>query len=133
MHTNDIQQKISLLPEGIEKENLRTWQEAEQYYQRRVSHSTLGSRFKHLLNLIHDISKSEQENLFRVYCSIMMLIISTSDSERVGEGQGIPFIVVDSKSNESDALYIVGYYEATTSWEITECMSDELAPTLQPL
>jgi hypothetical protein len=36
MNSNDIQQKLALLPEGWAEENAQSWQDAIQYYQRRV-------------------------------------------------------------------------------------------------
>jgi len=37
MTNDDITQKLALLPEGLEKENIQSWQRAIRYYQNFVS------------------------------------------------------------------------------------------------
>jgi hypothetical protein len=142
MTNDDIAHKLALLPEGLSEANLQTWQETIDYYQKAIqinpeiqidpemNSSKIISGYKHLLDLVLAISKTGQEKLFRIDSSLWMIKISTQTSERVGERQGFPFIVIDLKS---DVLSIVGYYDPTTSWKITECMNDEIMPALQPL
>ena len=66
MNNDDITQKLALLPEGIEEENLRTWEETVDYYQEalqvdleKISSEAI-SIYRHLLNLVQTISKSGQ-------------------------------------------------------------------------
>lgn len=128
MGTDDIQQKLALLPEGWAEENTQSWQRAIEYYQRRVFDYP-DSRFKYLLDLTQAIAKSDQAKLFRTYPSIWILIISTSsmkEEPRYGE----LFIVVGIKGDNSAH---VGYYRLKEVLESIDCKSDEITPALQPL
>jgi hypothetical protein len=128
MPNDDIAHKLALLPEGLAEENVQTWQYAIQYYQSRVSHPLLGSRFKYLLDLVQDISKSGQEKLFRAYPSIWMLIISTATP--MAEDHGDLFIVIGVQSENLTHAFYSGHKEIIES---IDCKSNEITPTLQPL
>src|SRR5258706_15082559 len=103
MTNDDIAQKLVLLPEGIEEENLRTWEETIDYYQEalQVNPEMISdeavSIYKNLLNLVQTISKSGQEKLYRAYSSLSMLIISTTTA--TAKDYGDLFIVVDAKTD----------------------------------
>jgi hypothetical protein len=134
MTSNEITQKLALLPEGVEEENLRTWKETIDYYQEALQvdpemiSAEAISIHKHLLNLVQTISKSGQEKLYRAYSSLSMLIISTTTP--TAKDYGDLFIVVDVKT---DNLAYVAYSGRKEVIEFTECKINEIMPTLQPL
>jgi len=136
MNKDDIQQRLSLLPDGLAEENLQTWQYAIQYYQQAVEdfpeviqHQPEAISdypiYKHLLDLVQTISKSGQEKLFRVNPSLSMLIISVTTA--MEKDYGDLFIVVDVRA---DNLPYVAYSGRDEVIEFFECQINEIMPTL---
>ena len=128
MNSDDIQQKLALLPEGWAEENAQSWQDAIRYYKSFVFDRP-DSRFQYLLDLVQTISKSDQVKLFRTYPAVWMLIISTS-SMKEEPRYGDVFIIVGVKDEYSTH---VGYCRTTGVLVSIDCKSDEIMPTLQPL
>src|ERR1051325_672725 len=126
MNTDNIKQKLALLPDGVADENLQTWQQSIRYYQDKVSNYP-GSRFRYLLALVEDVSQLEEAKLFRVYPSIWLLIISTTTKE--DQDYGNFFIVVGLKDEDTTN---VGCYRLKEVVESVVCKSNEILPTLQP-
>jgi len=124
---DDLAQKLALLPEDLAEENLQTWQRSIRYYQEKSSDYS-GSKFQYLLDLVENISKSEEAKLFRVYPDLWMLILSTTTKEDKDYGEF--FIVVGVKDDDTTHI---GCYRYKESVESVICKSNEILPTLQPL
>ena len=126
MTNDDIAQKLALLPEGLDEENLQTWQRAIRYYQEKVLDYP-GSRFKYLLDLVENISKSEDAKLFRAYPDLWMLILSTTTKEERNYGD---FFIVVGLTNENIAQIVC--CRPTGIVESVDCKSNETFLILQP-
>jgi hypothetical protein len=144
MNANDIQQKLSLLPEGIAESNLQSWEEVVSSYRDFVDNpidsilpdNIYDKVFLVVYNFIKVFSKTEQAKLFRAGKSVYDLMISTADEH--GLRFGDLFVRVTF-----EGCYIVVQYE--TTGPITEnedpniierrsCnLDDDLMIVLQPL
>jgi hypothetical protein len=127
MNTNDVQQKIALLPEGLTEENVLSWQHILKLFELFNSHNG-GDRYKPFVELIGTIYKSDQAKLFRAGVSAAVLMISTK--EKHGLEQGDAYIFIGSRIETVD----IGYFTATAhEAEVINCKNDEIMSTLKPL
>jgi hypothetical protein len=128
MTNDDITQKLSLLPEGLAEENLRTWQHIVRLFEFYTSPDG-GSQLKPVLDLVKVLSTSSQAKLFRAGASLYFLMISTN--EKHGLEQGDAYIGVSLENDDSFDVY---YFAATAQEaETFHSNKDEIMPTLQPL
>jgi len=87
MTSDDIAQKLSLLPEGIAENNLASWKKIVQFYKEFIDYPEYhfhleNPMYKFLLptyNLVKEISATEQAKLFRAGQSMYDLVISTAE------------------------------------------------------
>ncbi len=74
MTNDDIAQKLALLPEGLDEENIQSWQHVVHHYE---WISSSNPRHLPMLNIVQTLFKSEQIKLFQAGISLFTLIIST--------------------------------------------------------
>ena len=128
MTKDDIAQKLALLPEGLEDENVQSWHHVVNMCEFYFEHGG-DTRWHVLTDLIQKLLESEQTKLFRGGLSLELMMISTK--EGTGLGKGDAYFYVGVKDNN---VAEVGYRSANTQKaETFECKNNELFIKIQPL
>ncbi len=131
MDTNDIQQRLDLLPEGVAEENSRTWQLALEMYQRLCSMPVYSQVLTPVFEWVKDFSRSEQAKLFRAGVPGFHLTISTKEKHGLDHGDSCIDIDVDDKKPE---MLVISYLGGDSERpEKFTCKNSEIQQILQPL
>lgn len=127
MNANDIEQKLTLLPEGLEEKNIRSCENVLQFYKRGAS--IPGNEWLMPMDdLIQHILNSDQQKLFRAGLQLYTLIVSTKEEHGLEKGDHHIRVDVNDK-NSAEVWYRTNSDELES---ITSCDSHEIIPILQP-
>lgn len=128
MTNDDIAQKLALLPEGLEDENVRSWHHVANMCEFYFAHGG-DTRWHVLADLIQKLSESEQIKLFRGGLSLNIMMFSTKEETGLGKGDAYLYVSV-----QDDDVAEVGYRAVDTQkTETFECKNNELFIKIQLL
>jgi len=105
MNTDDIQQKLALLPEGIAENNLDSWKKIVRFYKEFIDYSEDYFLLEYpmykflfpIYNLVKEISMTQQAKLFRAGQSMYDLVISTAEKHGLKLGDHSIRVFIDAK------------------------------------
>ena len=128
MNTDDVQQKLALLPEGLVEENIQSWQHVVNMCEFYFAHGG-DTRWHILIDLIQKLSESKQIKLYMGGLSLNVLMTSTKEEYGLEKGDAYFYVYVQDID-----IAEVGYRAANTQKaEIFKCKNDELFIKTQPL
>jgi hypothetical protein len=126
MTTEDITQKLALLPAGLAEKNIKSWENVLQFYKMAASLPS-NSWLTPMVNMIQTVIDSGQHKLFQAGLQLYTLIVSAK--EEYGLDSGEHHIRVDIDNNNSIEVW---YGTSSTDSETLIFDGNKITLELQP-
>ena len=98
MTNDDIDKKLALLPEGLEEENIKSWENVLRFYKMAASLPS-NSWLTPMVDMIQAVINSGQQKLFRAGLQLYTLIISVKEEHGLEKGDHHIRVDIDNKNS----------------------------------
>ena len=110
MNVDDIQQKLALLPEGLEEKNIESWENVLRFYKMATSFPS-NSWLTPMVDMIQTVIDSGQHKLFRAGLQLYTLIISVKEDHGLDKGDHHIRVDIDDQ-NSIEVWYGTNSYDS---------------------